>query len=214
MKRLKVSYMPFGDWPVAVRNLHAGAVGVFFLLALIGQQRAADHFLRARSAPPRRHWPRPLLLLPPRAPATIAPAPSSMAMIIWVCACASCSRSFDRWPPAIWPVSCASTPMIWFGVLRLHQRAGIDEDAAAVGDEGVEGAVVDDDDLDVLLFQAGGAQDRRGVVAQQLLDLGVADQRRALVAPAPRQRRRQASATAVASAISASMLAQARCAHA
>ena len=59
---------------------------------------------------------RPLLLLPLRAPATMAPAPSSMAMIIWVCACASCSRILARWPPARWPVSCASTPMIWFGV--------------------------------------------------------------------------------------------------
>ena len=59
---------------------------------------------------------RPLLLLPLLAPATIAPAPTSMAMIIWVCACANCSRILARWPPAKWPVSCASTPMIWLGV--------------------------------------------------------------------------------------------------
>ena len=58
--------------------------------------------------------------------------------------------------------------------LRFHQRAVVHEDAAAVGDEGVETAVVDDDDLDVLLFQARGAQDRPCIVAQQLLDLGVA----------------------------------------
>ena len=72
--------------------------------------------------------------------------------------------------------------------LRVHQRAGIDEDAPAVRHEGVERAVVDDDDLDVLLREAGGAQDRLGVVAQQLLDLGVADDRRAAAAragPAP-----------------------------
>ena len=59
---------------------------------------------------------RPLLLPPLFAPATIAPAPSSMAMIIWVWACAICSRILARWPPARWPVSCAITPMIWFGV--------------------------------------------------------------------------------------------------
>ena len=35
--------------------------------------------------------------------------------------------------------------------LGFEQRAGIDEDVPAVHDEGVEGAVVDDDDLDVLL---------------------------------------------------------------
>ena len=57
--------------------------------------------------------------------------------------------------------------------IRLHDRAGIDEDAPAVGDEGVEGAAVDDHDLDVLLRQPGRLQDRLGVFAQQLLDLGV-----------------------------------------
>ena len=42
--------------------------------------------------------------------------------------------------------------------LRIHQRAGIDEDALGVDDEGVEGAVVDDDDADVALAEAGGAR--------------------------------------------------------
>ncbi len=89
--------------------------------------------------------------------------------------------------------------------LRLHQRAGIDEDAPPVHHEGVEGALVDDDDLDVLLRQSGGAQDRLGIVAQQLLDLGVADDRHAArrrlrVAPACL---RVATAPAVTSASSA-----------
>ena len=47
--------------------------------------------------------------------------------------------------------------------LRLHQRAIIHENTVAVGDEGVENAVVDDHDLDVLLFQARSAQDRPAV---------------------------------------------------
>ena len=64
--------------------------------------------------------------------------------------------------------------------LGLHQRAGIDEDAAPVGDKGIEGAVVDDDDLDILLGQASGLQDRLHVFAQQLLDFGIANDRRAL----------------------------------
>ena len=64
--------------------------------------------------------------------------------------------------------------------LRLHDRAVIDEDAAAVGDERVERALVDDHHLDVLLFQTRGAQDRARVFAQQLLGLGVAQDRRPL----------------------------------
>ena len=63
---------------------------------------------------------------------------------------------------------------------RLHDRAVIDEDAATVGDERVERGFVDDHHLDVLLFQTGGAQDRTGIVAQQLLGLGVAQDRRPL----------------------------------
>src|SRR3977135_4047850 len=90
------------------QKFHPGAVGVFLLLALVGDQGAAPP-----ATPP---FARRLLLLPPLVPATIAPAPSSIAMIICVCACASCSRSLARWPPAKWPGSCASTPMIWFGL--------------------------------------------------------------------------------------------------
>ena len=59
--------------------------------------------------------------------------------------------------------------------LRLHQRAAVDEDAAAVGDEGVERTVVDDDDLNILLRQTRRAQNRLRILPQQLLDLGVAD---------------------------------------
>ncbi len=63
------------------------------------------------------------------------------------------------------------------GHYRLHERAGIDENAVRIHDEGVERIVVDDDDLDVLIAQPGDFQNRRGVVAQQLFDLGVADHR-------------------------------------
>ena len=96
-----------------------------------------------------------------------------------VCAVASCSRSRCKWPPARWPVSCANTPMISFGVRGVEQRAGVDEDVAAVHDEGVEGAVVEHHHPDVLFGEAGRAQNRRGVIAQQLLDFGVADDRHA-----------------------------------
>ena len=63
--------------------------------------------------------------------------------------------------------------------LRLHDRAGVHENAVAIGDKGVECAVVDDHDLDVLFFQPRDAEDRPGVIAQQLLRLGIANDRQA-----------------------------------
>ena len=44
--------------------------------------------------------------------------------------------------------------------IGLAQRAVVDENPAAVGDERVEGRIVDDDDLDILLLKARGPQDR------------------------------------------------------
>ena len=61
--------------------------------------------------------------------------------------------------------------------LGVHERADIDEDLLPVGHEGVEGAVVDEDDLGRLGVDAGGAEDRRRIVAQELLGLGVAHDR-------------------------------------
>ena len=59
--------------------------------------------------------------------------------------------------------------------LGVNQRSGVDEDSLGIDHKGVERAVVDDGDLNVLLREAGGAQDGLRVVAQQLFDLGVAD---------------------------------------
>ena len=66
------------------------------------------------------------------------------------------------------------------GRLRLHQRAGVDEDVAPVEHEGVEGIVLHDADLDAPGAQTGRAEDRLRVVGEQVLDLGVADQRQPL----------------------------------
>ncbi len=62
------------------------------------------------------------------------------------------------------------------GRLGIHQRAGMDEHVVAVDDEGVEGAVVDDVDVDVLRAEPGGIEDRLRIGAQQRFRLGVADQ--------------------------------------
>ena len=74
---------------------------------------------------------------------------------------------------------------------RLHDRAVVHEDAASIGHERVEDALVDDHHLDVLLFQTGGAQDRPRVIAQQLLRLGVAEDRGASVLLRQRHHRRE-----------------------
>ena len=74
------------------------------------------------------------------APATIAPTPRIVARIIWVCA-----------PRQLLAQLCQMAAGDMAGLvrehaddlvrrLRFHQRAGIDEDAAAVDDEGVEAA--------------------------------------------------------------------------
>ena len=63
--------------------------------------------------------------------------------------------------------------------LGVEQRAGIDEDVAAVHDKGVERTVAENDDPDILLGQSRRTQNRLCIVAQQLFDLGVADNRHA-----------------------------------
>ena len=57
----------------------------------------------------------------------------------------------------------------------LHQRAGMHEHVVPIHHEGVEGAVVDDMDLDILRAEAGGAEDGLGVVADERFGLRVAD---------------------------------------
>ena len=168
-----------------VQIAHRRAVGAFFLLALIGEHVAADDFLRRAE----------------RGRAGVAEA------VVRVAAGGGAgddgANAEDRREDhlglrprellaQLGQMAAGDMPGLMrehaddlVRRLRFHQRAGIDEDAAAVDDEGVEGRLVDDDDLHVLLGETGGAQQRRGVVAQQLLDLRVADDRRALAAPAP-----------------------------
>ncbi len=63
--------------------------------------------------------------------------------------------------------------------LGRHQGAGVHVDVAAVHDEGVEAVVLDDAHGNVLRGQVGRPEDGLGVVAQQVLDLGIADERQA-----------------------------------
>ena len=65
-------------------------------------------------------WPAPPssrpALLPDMAPPTIMPMPSSKSSSCWLCAVFRSLRRVAGCAPAIWPVSCAMMPMIWFGV--------------------------------------------------------------------------------------------------
>jgi hypothetical protein len=65
------------------------------------------------------------------------------------------------------------------GCLGVKQSAGIDEDMTPVHDEGVEGAVAEHNHPHVLLREPRHLEDRLRIVAHQLFDLGVADDRQA-----------------------------------
>ncbi len=62
--------------------------------------------------------------------------------------------------------------------IRIHDRAGIDENMAPIHHESVECTTIDDDNADVLFRQTGDAQNRLGIVSQELLDFRVANCRR------------------------------------
>ena len=84
------------------------------------------------------------------------------------------------------------TPITSFGVFACMQRAGVDHHAAAARHEGVELAVLDEHDLGVARADAGGAEDRLGIVAEQRLDLRVADDGVAALLRVGGRRQRQA----------------------
>ena len=184
--------MPLRRLTGGIEKFHAGVVGLVFLRAHISQQRAHDRRLRRHD----------------RRRADIAAAAGARAGNRR----ADAERAGPRSMPSARDASCsrrrwqmAAGEMA--GLVREHaddlvrglgveQRAGIDEDVAAVHDKGVERAVAENDDPDVLLGKPGGAQDRLRVVAQQLLDFGVADNRHAarrLVLRARRRSRRSAA---------------------
>ena len=113
------------------------------------------------------------------APATIAPTPSSVAMIAMVWARASCSRKALLVAAGDMAGLVRDDADDLVGRLGLQQRAGVDEHAAA-GDEGVEARIVDQNDVDAGFRQARGLEDRPRIVAHQRLDLGIAHDRHIL----------------------------------
>ena len=66
------------------------------------------------------------------------------------------------------------------GRLGLRQGAGVDEHVAPVHHEGVEALVPDDAHGDVLRGEPGSPEDGQRVVLEEVLDLGVANQRQPL----------------------------------
>ena len=64
--------------------------------------------------------------------------------------------------------------------LGVDQRSGVHEDVLAVRHEGIERPLADQHDLDGAGAQACRLGDRLQIVAHQLLDLGIADDRRPL----------------------------------
>lgn len=62
------------------------------------------------------------------------------------------------------------------GVGRRHQEAGVEEDALAAGDKGVDPRIVDEVNVDRLGIEAARAEKWRSVGADDIFDLGVADE--------------------------------------
>ena len=185
MKRLNVSYMPFGGLAGRGQEFHAGAIGALLLLALVGQERTPNHFLGTRD----------------RRGAGVRDAGGVPGCASHDGAGAEQHRDDHlglglRQPlTKLGEVAAGQMP----GFVRKHadqlvrrfrlqDRAVIDENAPAVGNEGIERAVIDDDHLDVLLLETCDPQDRPRVFAKQLLGLGVAQQRRALALLGPNRR--------------------------
>ena len=162
------------------QKLHAGLVGVFLLLAHVGEQVAADHLsLRGEH----------------RRAGVGQPAAAAAGLRACDHRAGAKQHGNDHLRLGLRHLLAHLGEMTAGKVagfvrhhaddlvrrLRLHDRAVVHEDATAVGSEGVEDALVDDHHLDVLFFEAGGAQDRPRIFAQQLLRLGVAEHRRTLV---------------------------------
>jgi len=63
--------------------------------------------------------------------------------------------------------------------LCIEQCARVNENVPTVHDEGVERTVAENHNAHVLLGQSGGPQDRLCVVAQELFDFGITNQRHA-----------------------------------
>ena len=159
-------------------ELHAGAVGVLLLLPLIGQQRAADDLARARQRGG-----------PGIGQAAVASATGADGERAGTENRGDDHLGLGRRELLAQLGEVAAGEMAGLvgehadqlvRIFRLHDRAVIDEDAAAVRDERVEGCVVDDDHLDVLLLKASGTQDRPRIFTEQHLGLGVAQDRRSL----------------------------------
>ena len=51
----------------------------------------------------------------PGAPTSAVAAPSTVARIISAAALRCATGTRVRWPPAMWPTSCAITPISWLG---------------------------------------------------------------------------------------------------
>jgi len=62
------------------------------------------------------------------------------------------------------------------GVGALHQKAGVEEQFLAAGDESVEGGVIDDVNLDRRRIEAGRLEHWRRKNPDGIFDLGVADE--------------------------------------
>ena len=168
------------------QETHAGAVGVFFLGALVGEQRCANIGLRRLERSRRRCCPCCVAGTGARRQRADAEQHGDDRGGLRV---GEFLAHLGQMPADDVSGFVGKDADDLVGRLRFHQRAGIDEDVMRVHHEGVERSVVDDDNVDVLVAKPGDLENGLRVIAQQLLDLGVANDRDAGVrrrsAPVP-----------------------------
>ena len=87
-----------------------------------------------------------MALDPVRMAAAIAPSDAAMPRVWRRAGCRA----------VMWPISWPSTPASSASELRFIEQAAIDVDVAAAGGEGVDGLVVDDEELEFLVGQVAG----------------------------------------------------------
>ena len=101
--------------------------------------RLNDRYPCCAKVEPRAMPARPACGAPASAAARPAAAPSSPLIVALRASC----WLRTRWPPAMWPLSCAMTPFSCSGRRGLHDEAGVDEHLLAAGDERVHRRVVE-----------------------------------------------------------------------
>ena len=166
--------MPLPRLAGGVQIFERRLVGGGFHGARIVQHDALRHALRAH------HDALPACAASPSpatAPPTMAAAPISMPMMAMVLLRSISLPHARQMPAGDMAGLMGENADHLIRRLGLGQKPGMDEDALAAGDEGVDARIVDQIDVHRAGIETGRLEDRLGIEPHQAFDLGVADER-------------------------------------